>query len=282
MESMKAETEQPRTREQSREYPGRRPINKDEELSRSMSWALRHAAPSLGLSIGSDGYVAVVDLLSCKHPRFQAKKYTLRDVQRLVENNDKKRFRLEFRADSSNCSTRLQKGQERNEEGWYIRACQGHSLEHVKTEELLTPIPPEELECMNTIVHGTTKHAWEIIQQKGLSKMNRNHIHFAAGLPGDKTKVISGMRTKREIDIYIDGKKCAQDSIKFYRSENKVILTAGCRDEGVLPMDYIAKVVDVQTGKILHQKHSVTIGSFVPCAANGSLVLIDDNSKIHR
>lgn len=42
------------------------------------------------------------------------------------------------------------------------------------------------------IVHGTTRTNFDlIVKSKGLSRMNRNHIHFAIGLPGDDC-VISG------------------------------------------------------------------------------------------
>ena len=39
-------------------------------------------------------------------------------------------------------------------------------------------------------VHGTTRDAWQSIRTQGLSKMNRNHIHLAQGVPG--TGIISG------------------------------------------------------------------------------------------
>jgi RNA 2'-phosphotransferase, Tpt1 / KptA family len=41
------------------------------------------------------------------------------------------------------------------------------------------------------VVHGTYRRAWSTIQKEGLSKMSRNHIHFASGTFHDKT-VISG------------------------------------------------------------------------------------------
>ena len=31
------------------------------------------------------------------------------------------------------------------------------------------------------VVHGTYSKAWEQIRKQGLSKMRRNHIHFAKG-----------------------------------------------------------------------------------------------------
>lgn len=216
-------------------------MTKDEELSRSMSWALRHAAPSLGLSIGSDGFVAVSELLSCNHPRFNGKSYTLEDVKRVVEHNEKKRFEL-VEEGKNNCPM--------------IRACQGHSIQHVSSEELLTPILQDELKYMDRIIHGTTKQAWEIIRREGLKRMSRNHIHFATALPGEEknnSTIISGIRAKREIDVYLDVKKCAADAVQFYRSKNEVILCAGVNEDGLLPLQYISKVIEVQSGNILFQ-----------------------------
>jgi 2'-phosphotransferase len=53
------------------------------------------------------------------------------------------------------------------------------------------------------VVHGTWFKCWDSILLKGLSRMSRNHIHFAAGEPGT-LGTISGMRKNAEIYIYID------------------------------------------------------------------------------
>ncbi len=139
---------------------------------------------------------------------------------------------------------------------------QGHSITGINCEELLTPIPPDELSNLDTIVHGTNKNAWEnYIQKEGLNKMKRNHIHFAHGLPPSSTKdgesdndgVISGMRSNSQIYIFVNGKACADDGIKFYRSSNGVILTSGLED-GTLPVRYFSSVIDAKTKKdYLHQ-----------------------------
>ena len=71
----------------------------DVNLSKALSWVLRHSASSLGLHLASDGYIALNDVLSLNHPRFKcvhnnAPKYTVEDVERVVRENDKQRFRL--------------------------------------------------------------------------------------------------------------------------------------------------------------------------------------------
>ena len=56
------------------------------------------------------------------------------------------------------------------------------------------------------------------------------------------------MRKSSQIYIYVDGKECAKDGIKFYRSSNGVILTSGL-DGGILPVQYFASVIDARTNE---------------------------------
>merc|ERR1712218_244679 len=130
-----------------------------------------------------------------------------------------------------------------------IRANQGHSIPNVCCDEKSLHLSTSSgLEQMNTLVHGTYYEAWKNIKKSGyLSRMNRNHIHLATGLPSS-SHVISGMRKSSQIYIYINTKKCAaENTIPFYQSDNGVILTPG-NDSGKLPIDYFLKVIDAKTG----------------------------------
>jgi 2'-phosphotransferase len=274
----------------------------DVQLSKSLSWVLRHAGPSLGLEIAPDGFVPLADVLSLAHPRFRCgdgrPKYTAEHVARVVRDSDKQRFRLDYKDDSSDanpssrdeisaddhaddCGTAkspcLEGSTSNGKDGVQgtcdnrvlcIRANQGHSLKGLQADQLLNPLTEEELSHPRLpIIHGTTKRAWEDhIQREGLSRMTRNHIHFATGLPPtaaegtngtdegkrrDSAGPISGMRSSSEIHIYVNGPKCAGDGIAFYRSDNGVILTAGVNEEGMLPLKYFEKVVHAPSGRIL-------------------------------
>ena len=232
--------------------------NKDIVLSKGLSWILRHGAPKLGLQISSDGYIPVSIILTSQARNMD--QYTLEDVKRIVETNDKQRFKLchkmilwtddkkrkyTFVGDSNDASCDA----DNREEVLCIRANQGHSIKGIDPENLLTPITSSELSKMgsSTIVHGTNKDAWiNHIKHEGLNKMNRNHIHFASGLPGDDG-VISGMRKNSQVYIYVDGNACARDGIRFYKSANGVILTAGLDDSGILPVRYFGNVMDAKT-----------------------------------
>ena len=56
--------------------------------------------------------------------------------------------------------------------------------------------------------------------------MNRKHIHFA------KSRVV---RSGKQVYIYVDMALAMKDKIKFYESENGVILTEGDENGVLLP-----------------------------------------------
>jgi 2'-phosphotransferase len=215
-------------------------------LSHSLSWALRHAAPELGLSMTADGYVPVDEILTCRHKKLRGG-WTVEDIHAVVETNDKQRFSLQEKpaADYG-----------RDEKGTVlcVRANQGHSIQTVDSTLLLARLEPTELEQLPCVVHGTYSAAWGSISKQGLKRLTRNHIHFAPGLP-DHGSVISGMRRTCDIYIYVDVKKCARDGVVFYRSDNNVLLTAGLHEEGTLPVDYFSHVTDA-SGSILMDQRS--------------------------
>lgn len=82
----------------------------DVTLSKILSRLLRHQAVKEGLHIGADGYIAVSDILN--HKYLQGK-YSVDDVKRVVNSNNKQRFSLR-----ENANGILE-----------ICANQGHSLE---------------------------------------------------------------------------------------------------------------------------------------------------------
>lgn len=236
----------------------KRQMNPEEELSRALSWALRHAAPQLRLDMSEEGYVPVSQILASNHPKFANKKFTELDVRSVVEKDSKQRFHLECRQVSMNLnSSRINKRQKQESDNSLktlkvlcIRANQGHSIKNISSEKLLSPILPSVLKEMDTVVHGTYLTAWERIKIDGLSRMKRNHIHLAKGLPGEDG-VISGMRKNCEVYIYINTRLCAEDNIRFYESANGVILTEGVHGSGTLPTTHFSKVVHAVTGEVL-------------------------------
>nr|XP_023415419.1 tRNA 2'-phosphotransferase 1 isoform X2 [Loxodonta africana] len=143
--------------------------DRDVQLSKALSYALRHGALKLGLPLGADGFVPLRSLLQL--PQFRG--FSAEDVQRVVDTNGKQRFALQPGDPST---------------GPLIRANQGHSLQ-VPELELMPLETPQVLPPV--LVHGTFWQHWPSILLKGLSCRGRTHIHLAPGLPGDPD-VISG------------------------------------------------------------------------------------------
>lgn len=201
--------------------------NRIDALGRCLSSVLRHRAVELKLNIRSDGYVALKDLLKLKmttRAGIPLHSHTVDDFREVVRRDKKQRFSLL---------------NENNE--FFIRANQGHSMQGINSEELLKPI--RSVEEVPVCVHGTYLKNLDSIKKNGLKRMQRNHVHFARGLPADNG-VISGIRSDCEVMIYLDVGKALADGMKLFVSENGVILTEGF--DGVVPPEYFAKIQRVE------------------------------------
>ncbi|KAG5538570.1 hypothetical protein RHGRI_019226 [Rhododendron griersonianum] len=197
--------------------------DKIDALGRLMTRILRHMASELSLSMRSDGYVRVQDVLKLNMKTFAdipLRAHTIDDVREAVRRDNKQRFSL----------------LEENGE-LLIRANQGHSITTVETESLLKPILSAEE--IPVCVHGTYKEYLKSILDQGLKRKERLHVHFSCGLPTDG-KVISGIRYNINVLIFLDVRKALEEGMKLYISDNKVILTEGF--DGVVPVKYFEKI----------------------------------------
>ncbi|KAH7392043.1 KptA family-domain-containing protein [Phaeosphaeria sp. MPI-PUGE-AT-0046c] len=249
----------------------RNPANQSREVqvSRKISWLLRHGAASEGLKLGKGGYVNVQDALNTR--ALKSLNITFPELRDAVTNNDKQRFSMipassQDQAKSSDAADQpqdalpaesLQTITESDDPADYlIRANQGHSIK-VDVEGLLTPITVAAGNVPDTVVHGTDESAWRLIMKSGgLRRMGRNHIHFASGLPvgfkslavdtasaeeKEAAPVISGMRKNSSVLIYIDIHAAMEAGINFYISDNGVILTEG-NEQGFLSHEFFKRV----------------------------------------
>ncbi|PVH97556.1 hypothetical protein DM02DRAFT_597433 [Periconia macrospinosa] len=250
-------------------------MTRESQVSRKVSWLLRHGAESEGLKLGKGGYVGVADALNTK--ALKSLKVTFPELKQVVADNDKQRFSMIPVSKTAASASSAQQGEaiaeaeaEISQENlasipesadpadYLIRANQGHSIK-VGTEGLLTPLtltpssssPP----IPEIVVHGTDARSWNLILKSGgMRKMGRTHMHFASGLPAgfktvdsssadtqDAPLVISGMRNSSSILIYIDIQKALKAGIEWFVSENGVILTAG-NEDGLLGCEFFERV----------------------------------------
>ena len=121
------------------------------EISKFLSFVLRHKPEAIGITLDAEGWVAVDELLAATARHGQP--VTRQQVEEVVATNDKKRFSF-------------------SPDGRLIRANQGHSVE---VDLGLAPVEPPEL-----LYHGTVERFLDSIREKGLVRGTRRHVHLSA------------------------------------------------------------------------------------------------------
>ena len=70
--------------------------------------------------------------------------------------------------------------------------------------------------------HGTGKKSYNSILSSGIKKMSRQYVHLSQDI---NTAVNVGKRHGEPIVFKVDAMQMYKDGIKFYISENNVVLT---------------------------------------------------------
>lgn len=160
------------------------------KISKYLSFILRHKPQDIGLTMDSNGWVSVNELIA-KTTQFDL---TTALLKKVVSTDDKQRYM--YSDDES-----------------LIRANQGHS---VGINHNLSPkIPPD------TLLHGTAGRFLASILIHGLDKQKRHHVHLSEDMD---TAVSVGKRYGKPIVLAIDAKKMMKDGFEFYLSHNHVWL----------------------------------------------------------
>lgn len=160
------------------------------DISKFMSYVLRHAPHEAGLSLDSEGWVPFNDLKRAVLDRFDVSED---DILEVIESNPKKRFTLLDHR---------------------IRAAQGHS---VTVDLALRPEPPSKL------FHGTSLESWPAIQVSGLKKMQRHHVHLSPDI--ETANIVATRRKGDYIILEIDAARMHAEGHSFFVSDNGVWLT---------------------------------------------------------
>lgn len=165
----------------------------NQEISKFLSFVLRHKPQEIQLNMDEQGWVLIQALID-QARRIKKVELTYSQIQQVVANNDKQRFKL-------------------SEDGCYIRANQGHSI---KVDlELIGKMPPDIL------YHGTARRFLPAIQLQGLLPMSRQYVH----LTSDQSTALSvGQRYGQPVLLSINAKAMHADAVEFFQSENGVWL----------------------------------------------------------
>lgn len=181
-------------------------MNKN-ELSKYLSYVLRHNPDVVGVDIDEHGWVSVEDLITgirkYKYPSFSME--ILRDI---VSTDEKQRYSF-------------------SEDGLKIRANQGHSINVDVELERVTP--------PDVLYHGTATKYEESIDKNGLIPKSRLYVHLSEDI---STAFDVGVRHGKKVVLYeIESGKMAADGYEFYLSKNGVWLTKR------VPAKYLKKLV---------------------------------------
>ncbi|CAI2485090.1 RNA 2'-phosphotransferase [Serratia fonticola] len=169
--------------------------SQNQDVSKFLSYVLRHQPESIGLTLDSEGW-ANIDLLIAS----AAKTGRILDrhlIESVVENSDKKRFSI-------------------SDDGGYIRAVQGHSSKQVD-------INYEEQTPPQYLYHGTATRFIASIHQDGLLAGSRQYVHLSADIT---TATAVGQRHGKPVVLTIDALAMYHNGFKFYQADNGVWLTA--------------------------------------------------------
>ncbi len=177
----------------------------DTELSKFMSYVLRHAPQELGLEIDTEGWTDFAEFRD---------KLTLRlgvtegDIIRVIAESPKKRFTL---IDSR------------------IRAAQGHSVAvDLAAQQSVATVP---------LYHGTTAAAWDSIRTTGLKPMDRAHVHLSADI--ETARQVATRRKGPHVLLTVDAPAMQAQGYAFLRADNGVWLTQN------VPADFLSIVSEI-------------------------------------
>jgi len=169
-------------------------MTSDIQISKTLSYWLRHRPDAAGLELSSEGWANVDAILAA----FDRENIDA-DWERLlhvVDTNDKARFEISGNGD-------------------LIRARQGHSI--TVDGAWVRAAPPDVL------YHGTVERFIASIKATGLLPMKRHHVHLSLDAA---TAARVGSRRGSPIVLRVHAARLASDGADFFVTENKVWLVS--------------------------------------------------------
>ncbi|WP_457337012.1 RNA 2'-phosphotransferase [Rhizobacter sp. P5_C2] len=163
------------------------------QLSKFLSFVLRHKPTAIGLVLDPQGWVGIDELI--EKGNAAGTEFDRQDLLLVVDTSDKKRFSV-------------------SPDGLRVRAAQGHS---VAVELGLSPqVPPPVL------YHGTATRFVESILSEGLKPQERQHVHLSAD---EATAQRVGQRHGSPLVLKVDALRMQAEGFKFFMADNGVWLT---------------------------------------------------------
>jgi len=162
------------------------------QLSKFLSFVLRHKPDAIGLVLDPQGWTSIDDLV--EKGNAAGTQFGREDLLHVVETSDKKRFSL-------------------SDDGLRIRAAQGHSV------PVVLGSPPQE--PPPTLYHGTATRFVNSILSEGLKPQARQQVHLSTD---EATARRVGQRHGKPVILRIEALRMHTKGFKFYLADNGVWL----------------------------------------------------------
>ena len=164
-----------------------------EQLSKEISYALRHNPKAYNLTLDASGWVAMDDLLSALNQKKNTQPVAEQDIAEMLDNSEKKRFEIK---------------------DGRIRAYYGHSIaEKIELQPAQRP---------KVLYHGTTRRVVDKIKDEGLNPRGRQYVHLSQET--ETALLVGKRRDDWPVLIIVDAERAWQDGIRFYHGNEMVWL----------------------------------------------------------
>ncbi len=160
------------------------------EISKFLSYVLRHKPDAIGIELDPEGWADIEDLITKADILI-----THSLLHEVVATSEKKRFAISM-------------------DGLSIRANQGHSVD---IDLGLKSIQPPEF-----LYHGTATRFLDSIKVNGLLPQNRQYIHLSVDI---ETAIKVGQRHGKPVVLTIASLQMHQQGHQFFQAQNGVWLT---------------------------------------------------------
>ncbi len=172
------------------------------ELSKEVSYALRHNPQEYGLVLDDNGWVCIEDLLIALRKKKKWSKVNDADLVKMSEVSNKKRHEIV---------------------GDKIRALYGHSTDKTIKKEKIEP--PEYL------YHGTARRFLESIKKNGLTPMQRQYVHLSED--EETAYEVGKRRDDKPVMLKVKARLAWAEGISFYMGNENIWLS------DTIPSQYI-------------------------------------------
>jgi len=166
---------------------------KELELSKELSYVLRHNPKKYELEMDEDGWVSIKQIFYALQKTEEWKQICIEDIINVVEQSEKKRHELK---------------------NGKIRALYGHSISMkiIKEEKM----PP------NILYHGTSEKFLSSILKNGILPQKRQYVHLSQDI--EMAEIVGKRYDMQPCILIIDAKRAWSEGIKFYYGNEQVWL----------------------------------------------------------